>query len=78
MTSWAVMVALIDQPTTRREQIDDGSHVEPTFAIPLGEVLAIHLRWGGCLEGAVEHVRSDGGDLPLADPGGSRRRRGRL
>ena len=44
-----------------REQIDDDSHIEPTFCRPhigeVGDPLAVGR---GRLEGAVEYVRSDG------------------
>ena len=48
------------------KQIDHGSHIEPTFCCPhiseVGDPFAIGSRR---LEAALEHVRSDGGDLPL-------------
>jgi hypothetical protein len=52
------------------EQIDDGSHIEPTFRCPdIGEVGDPFAVGSGRFEGAVEHVGSDGGDLPLTQIG---------
>jgi hypothetical protein len=54
-----------------REQIDDDSHIEPTFCRPnIGEVGDPFAVGSGRLEGAVEYVRSDGSDLPLTQIGG--------
>lgn len=54
----------------QREQIEDGRHVETAFRGPdISEVrnpLAVRLRR---LKAAVEHVRSDGGGLPLTQIG---------
>jgi len=51
---------------TSGEQVDDCSHIEPTFRCPdireVGNPFAVGSR---CFEAAVEHVGSDGGDLPL-------------
>src|SRR5450830_1785288 len=49
-----------------REQIDDGRHIEPAFRRPdIGEVSDPFAIGSGRFEGAVEHVGSDGGSLPL-------------
>jgi hypothetical protein len=51
---------------TAGEEIDDGSHIEPAFRRPdVGEVGNPFAVGSGRFEGAVEHIRSDGGDLPL-------------
>ena len=51
-------------------EIDHRSDVEPTFRRPdvgeVGDPFAVRCRR---LEGAVEHIRSDGGDLPLTQIG---------
>ena len=55
---------------TPGEEIDNGSHIEPTLGRPdlreVGNPFAV-----GCwrFEGAVEHIGSDGGDLPLTQIG---------
>jgi hypothetical protein len=53
-TSWAVIAALIDHHAPG-EEIDDDSHVEPTFRSPDirkdSDPIAV---WGGRVEGAVE------------------------
>src|SRR4051812_43915196 len=51
---------------TTREQIDHGRNVEPSLRCPdVGEVCdpAAVGSWGS--KGAIEHVRSDGGGLPV-------------
>ena len=49
-----------------REQIDHGGHVEPTLRRPdIGEVGDPSSVGSGSREGAIEHVGSDGGGLPL-------------
>ncbi len=53
-----------------REQIDHRSDVEPTFRRPhVGEVCNPFAIGRRRHEGAVEHVGSDGGDLPLTQIG---------
>jgi hypothetical protein len=53
-----------------REQIDDGSHIQPTFRGPdIREVSDPFAVRSGCFKGAVEHVRSDGARLPLTQIG---------
>ena len=63
VTSSAVMVALIDQPTTRRE---NSSNIEPAFGRPdigeVGDPTAIGRRR---VEAALQHIRGDGARLPL-------------
>ena len=55
---------------TPREQVDHGSHIEPAFRCPhIGKVSNPFAVGGGRFEAAVEHVRSDGGDLPLTQIG---------
>ena len=52
------------------EQIDDGSNIEPTFRCPhIGEVGNPFAVGSGRLKGAIEHIRSNGGDLPLTQIG---------
>jgi len=54
-----------------REQIDDGSNIEPALRRPhigeVGESFAVGRRG---FEDAVEHIRSDGGSLPFTQIGG--------
>ena len=51
-----------------REQVDDRRNVEPAFRRPdVGEVCDPSTVGRGSSEGAIEHVRSDGGGLPLTD-----------
>jgi len=53
-----------------REQIDDDSHIEPTLRCPnVGKISNPFAIGSWRREGAVEHVRSDDGDLPLAQIG---------
>jgi hypothetical protein len=53
-----------------REQIDHGGNIEPTFRRPhIGEVGDPFAVGSGRLEAAVEHVGSDGGNLPLTQIG---------
>src|SRR6266851_5042803 len=48
------------------EQIDDGSYIEPALRCPhIREVSDPFAVGSGRIEAAVEHVGSDGGDLPL-------------
>src|SRR3954469_6130368 len=55
---------------TPREQIDDGSYIEPAFCRPdISEVSNPFAIGSWCFEGAIEHVRSDGGALPLTQIG---------
>jgi hypothetical protein len=55
---------------TPGEQVDDGGHVEPTLRRPdIGKVGNPFAVGSGCFEGAVEHIGSDGGDLPLTHIG---------
>ena len=52
------------------EQIDDGSHIEPTFrCADVSEVSDAFAVGSSCLEAAVEYVGSDGGNLPLPQIG---------
>ncbi len=70
MTSCAVIAALIDHPTTRREKIDDGSYIQPALRCPdIGEVSDPFAVWCGRFEAAVEHVWRDGVGLPLTQIG---------
>jgi len=49
------------------EEVDDGRHIEPALRRPdVGEVRDPFAVGSRGFEGAVEHVGSDGGDLPLA------------
>jgi hypothetical protein len=58
----------IDRPADHapREQIDHGGHIKPALCRPhireVGNPFAVG---SGRLEAAVEHIGSDGGDLPL-------------
>ena len=59
------------------EQIDDDGNVKPAFCRPnICEVRNPFAVGSRRLEGAIEHVRSDGSRRPLTS-GGRRRRRGR-
>jgi hypothetical protein len=85
VTSWATIVALIDQPTTRREieedqktvqwpvfptNIDDGRHIQPAFSRPdVGEVGDPFAVGRRSFEAAIQHVGSDGVRLPLTQIG---------
>jgi hypothetical protein len=55
---------------TPREEIDDGRHIEPALCRPhireVGNPFAVGRRR---FEGAIEHVGSDGGGLPLTQIG---------
>ena len=71
VTSWACHLST-HRPADRApgEQIDDGSHMEPAFRCPhIGEVGDPFAVGSGRFEAAVEHVGSDGGDLPLTQIG---------
>jgi hypothetical protein len=64
------MPALIDQPTTAREQIDHRGHIAPALSRPdMGEVSDPFAVRSGGLEAAIHHVRSDGARLPLPQIG---------
>ena len=61
------------------EQIDHCSDIEPSFSGPhVGEVRDPFAIGSRRREGAVEHVGSDGGDLPLTQIGRHRLGRARL
>src|SRR3954452_777034 len=75
VTSCAVIAAFIDEPTADPakppgEEIDDSSHIEPALGGPdvveVGNPFAI---WCMRFEAAIEHIRSDGADLPLTQVG---------
>jgi len=51
---------------TAGEEIDDGGHIEPALRRPhIGEVRDPFAVGSGSFEAAIEHIGSDGGDLPL-------------
>src|SRR6202043_3700875 len=51
---------------TPGEEIDDGSHIKPAFRRPdIREVSNPFAIGSGRFEATVEHIRSDGGGLPL-------------
>jgi len=55
---------------TAGEQIDDGGHIEPALRCPhIGEVSDPFAVGSGRFEAAIEHVGSDGDDLPLTQIG---------
>jgi hypothetical protein len=55
---------------TAGEEIDDGRHIEPALRCPhIREVSDPFAVGSGRFEAAIEHVRSDGGDLPLTQSG---------
>jgi hypothetical protein len=55
---------------TAGELIDDGSHIEPALRCPhIGEVSDPFAVGSGRFEAPIEHVGSDGGDLPLPQIG---------
>ena len=61
--------ALIEQPTKPREQ-PTKRHLELALRGPdtdIGEGGNSFAVGGGCFKVAVEHIGSDGGDLPLTD-----------
>ena len=71
VTSWAVIPALIDQPTTRLENrsMTAATKSQPS-AVQTYVKSAIHLRLGsGGFKAAAENVGCDGARLPLPQIG---------
>src|SRR5712672_3969234 len=55
---------------TAGEEINDGGHIEPALRCPhIREVSDPFAVGSGRFEAAVEHIGSDGGDLPLTQIG---------
>src|SRR5215213_7588214 len=64
------MAVLIDQPTTCRENRSMTAATYRTFSRPdISKVSNPFAIWRGRFETAVEHVRGNGGDLPLTKIG---------
>jgi hypothetical protein len=70
MSGRAVIATFIDQPTTRRERDRQQQQHRPTLRCPhLREASDPFAVGSGRFEASVEHVGSDGGDLPLTQIG---------
>jgi hypothetical protein len=62
----AAILSKATQASAKAAQIDDGGHIEPALRCPhIGEVSDPFVIGSGRFEAAVEHIGSDGGDLPL-------------